>query len=153
MKKIRARSKESPAEIADGILGQVEVPPYKDITRIIPLILGSLCIIIAIVMVYQGIAAYGSIDIKAVFLKGKITSGSAGILFAFVGLVLILVGSLKRARRIRTLIVKKDGEEVIEVEAWVRVKDIDAFLKVAEAAGLLEDESVQELKKKIEDEF
>ncbi len=155
VEKIRPRDRESLAEIANRILSQSELPLYKDITRIIPLILGSLCIIMAIVMVYQGITAYGSIDVKALFLEGKVTSGSAGIVFAFVGIVSILVGSLKRPRKIQMLNIRKNGEEIalLDIRGSVVVVSVETYLKYAKALGLLEDKAVQELREKIEDEF
>jgi hypothetical protein len=147
VQKIRPRGRESLAEIIDRILTQAEIPLYKDMTRIIPLVLGSLCIIVAIVMVYQGITAYGAIDVKALFLKGKVSSGSAGILFAFVGLVLILAGALKRPRKIQMRTIKKSGEEITLLD--IQTKVLDTFLNYAE---ILEEKEAQELRKKIENE-
>lgn len=67
-----------------------------DILKIISCITGSISIFFGVDMVYKGITAQGVINIKSVLVSGKVDSGSAGILFAFIGFALILLPILKK---------------------------------------------------------
>lgn len=68
-------------------------------------------------MAFKGITATGVIDIKSSLLSGKIESGSLGLLFAFFGVVLLLVPLFKK-HEIRTVFRQKTKKQEIDWSHW-----------------------------------
>lgn len=66
----------------------------QEIIKIISAGNGTLCSIVGIIAIFRGIKAESEIDIQALF-KGKIKTGSAGIILLFIGALLIAVPILK----------------------------------------------------------
>ena len=62
------------------------------------IVLGALCILIGVVMLYQGVRADGSVDIRSVIVSGRTDVGSAGVLLLFLGVLLVLAAVLKPIR-------------------------------------------------------
>jgi len=52
-------------------------------------LVGAVLVIVGIIMVFNEINQSGVIDIKSAIISGKIESGSLGLLFSFLGVVLL----------------------------------------------------------------
>ncbi len=66
----------------------------QEIIKVISSINGTICIVVGIIALFRGVKAEGEVDIQALF-KGKIKTGSAGIILLFIGALLITVPVLK----------------------------------------------------------
>lgn len=75
-------------------------------------IVGAVLVISGIIMVLYGITQTGEINIKSAIVSGKIESGSLGLLFSFLGVILILCSVLIRREKKTAFRYKTDNEEV-----------------------------------------
>ncbi len=79
----------------------------KSYAIIISSIIGAALVISGVVMAFKGLTSTGVIDIKSALLSGKIESGSLGLFFAFLGIVLLIVPILKKHEKKLFLFITK----------------------------------------------
>lgn len=87
-----------------------------DIIKLISAVNGTVCIVFGIIALFRGIKADGVVEIGAL-IKGKIKTGSAGILLLFFGIVLIGMPVLKGKEEIKPLDIRT--KEIKKIEEYI----------------------------------
>lgn len=81
-------------------------------------LVAAFLIVCGTIMVFRGITLTGTIDIKSALISGKIETGCIGLLFSFLGVVL-LVFAVRTRRTVKTVFsVQEPGERQFDWSRW-----------------------------------
>lgn len=71
----------------------------KTFAIIVAVLIGASLTISGTIMAFKGITQTGTIDIKSALVSGKIETGSLGLLFAFLGVILLITAVAKKREK------------------------------------------------------
>lgn len=83
----------------------------KTFAIVVAVLVGAFLTISGTIMAFKGITQTGTIDIKSALVSGKIETGSLGLLFAFLGVLLLAAAVAKKREKKTTLKLKSDEDE------------------------------------------
>ena len=73
------------------------------VARFIAVVTVAIMMIVGLLMATTVVIGGGKIDVKAAFFQGSLQTGSTGLLFAFIGLAVVIVCVLSKATSVLTI--------------------------------------------------